>query len=371
MKVWRRWHPLFGTIGGVLREAQLGESWIVEVMVDLFAPTKAADVTRRAFFEAIGDLPESNGRFLLKTAHPGRAAKVLRHLSDEGYSRSRTVRNALLKVVLAVYAETQAEFDARTEELFAPRVRAVDLAKADPEAALALAEEEGALSTFDDSLKRAKAALKLRGPERVTALVEVLRERYDRLSLRWSEGILPDHGGVALYLAPREPILIGPTLLQRGAKGVWPERNYAWVVCAGPIGPVSGPLPGDPGAHGLALGSAWPVHPGWVLDVAVACDVADVPLCVPHLGEWVVTGDVRVEDGVFRQHSWSRGDNLEGVPTMEVYRDGLQTPERDRHAYGYDHEDHSNVAMQAVGSAVVGRALCGHVFDDWPSWGRR
>jgi hypothetical protein len=370
--IWRRFDPRLETLSSVLHEVRLSSRWIVEVGPDLFAPTPAADAVREAFFEAIGALPESKGRFLLKTAHPAHAVKTLRALCDRGYSSNRAVRNALMKVVLAVYAETQAEFDARTEELFAPRVRAAELARTDPKAAVVLAEEEGALSTFDDSLKRAKATLKLRGPERVTALVQVLRERYDRLSVRWTEGILPDHAHVALYLAPKEPILIGPTLLRRAALeragGHWPEKTYAWVVAAGPIGPVSGPRPGDPGAFGLAPNAAWPVHPGWVLDAAVACAVADVPFCVPYLGEWAPMGQFCAEDGVFRQTSWGREDELDGIPTLDVFPDGLPTPERYRRGYAYDPMEHSSVKMQAVGSAVVGRSLGGRTFDARPEW---
>jgi hypothetical protein len=355
MKLWQRGDPRIGP--APLRAARRVPRWVIEVLPDVFAP--GAEALREQVIQTIAKVYESyTGRWLLRTAHPAEAVSALRalHENDRGGMRSEGARSEVpSRVVLAVYAETQAELDARVAELRAPRVRAERLALTDVEAAYALALKEGAVYKSDTEAEAARNV----GPE---ALAALLSHRY--AFGRRTMCIGPDTGGLALYLSPRETIdisraLVPPTYDRNGEVDHHPVE---WVIAAGQVGPL-GPEGAGP----------WPMHPQWITDLAVAARDAKVPFCVPHLGEWccydyrVWAGDHTVSGGM------SSSEALERVPWRSVDFDpSWQWGER-----GWDRDNPgakpSAAYMQAVGSKLVGRALCGRTFDEWPdrSWCER
>lgn len=354
IKLWQRWDPRLGP--APLRAATRAPAWVIEVVPDLFAPGHEA--LREQVIQTIAKVYESyTGRWLLRTAHPGEAVAALRalHENDRGGSARSRRAEVPSRVVLAVYAETQAELDARVAELRAPRVMAERLALTDVDGAFALAKKEGAIYSRDDDAEKARAA----GPEALSAF---LKGRYDYG--RRTVCLGPDTGGLALYLSPRSAINVAAALVAPpfDRQHEVDHHPVEWVIVAGQIGPL-----GKDGS------GPWPVHPRWITDIAAAARAAKVPFCVPHLGEWACY-DYRLWEG---DHTVSAGmsssNALEHLPTRHVDFD----PSWNWGERGWD-EDHrdakpSDAYMQAVGSQLVGRALVGRIFDDWPlrSWCRR
>lgn len=347
-KLWQRWDPRLGP--APLRAAKRVKQWLIEVVPDVFAPGQ--EKLREEVLKTIGAVKGSQlGRWLLRTAHPAEAVATLRWLHEvRGHYPYR--EETPNRVVLAVYAETQAELVARVAELRAPRVLAEELALKDVDAALALAKREGAISDLERSeVKEAKA----KGPEAVSAL---LRQSF--VYSRRTSCLGPDTGGLALYLSPREPIDVAGVLapVERGERGwIDSQRAFEWVIVAGQVGPL--------GKGGIG---PWPLHPTWVTNVAVAARAAKTPFCVPYLGEW--TGyDSRVWEG---DHTVSGGmsssDAVDGVPGHAVDFD----PDWKWGERGWDdnnyHAKPSSAYMEAIGSKLVGRTLVGRTFDEWPSW---
>lgn len=377
-RLWRRWDPRIEAMP--LREVMRVNHWLVEVVPDLFEP--GHEGMRDAVLRAIGKIePYTTGRFMLRTAHPGRALKVLRGLADTyqgGGSDSREMRQTPSRCVLAVYAETQAELDARIAELRTPRVLYEQLALTDMDAAIKLALEERAISASykDEEWKAAKA----QGPAALSKYLKNVYKNHDR-----STGFCVDTGGLALYLSPRERIdirkameaTIAETAAFNAKYGHYtyviddegshsPPREFEWVVVAGQIGPVGEDYTSGP----------WPIHPTWITDVSVAAKEHNLPFCVPHLGEWACY-DRRFWNGDHTDtYGMNSSDALDGgkhghLPWKDVDYD-LSWCLGQR---GWDKDNMgakpSSAYMQAIGSRLVGRALIGRIFDDWPQgWGR-
>jgi hypothetical protein len=324
---------------------------VIEVVPDVFAP--GAEELREQVFSTIANVRDpSRGRWLLRTAHPSDAVVTFRLLHEHGRRSYSDRYDVPSRVVLGVYAETQAELDARVAELRAPRVKAEKLALTDPKAAYALALKESAIYQDDNEAMAARDA----GPEALAALLDRRYYMFGRTPC-----IGPDTGGLALYLSPRETIdiskaLVAPPFDQDREVD---DHPVEWVIAAGQIGPL-GPKGAGP----------WPMHPRWITDLASAARGAKVPFCVPYLGEWGCY-DYREWDG---DHTISCGmcssEALARTPTACVNFD----PSWQWGVRGWDN-DHLEAKpfdayLQAVGSHLVGRALCGRTFDEWPdrSW---
>jgi hypothetical protein len=375
IKVWHRWDPRFSNRPprAVVEHVR---KWAVEVVPDLFEPghERMAEVV----LASIGKLlTHGNGRFVIRTAHPGRAVKWFRKIADAGpFGRS----DIGSKVVLAVYAETQEQFDRRIADLRVPRTFPEDLVDVDPEAAIGLAMEDGLISEGYGQ-EKAREALARGSKELEKHLKEVAS--YGRVR---NSGLCVDK--VALFLSPRSPVNIDDTL--HGIKAArerfanehggiysfcnesgWhaPPEQFDWVICAGRIGPISsrgptiGPEPDFP--H--------PVHPNWIADAMLAAKRAGVPFCVPYLGEWncynhmAWNGDALVSSGM---SSCDRLDIEELAHETVDYDETWAWGER---GWGSEtpHVKPGSAYMEAAGSHVVGRALFGRIFDEWPSDWRR
>lgn len=354
-KLWRRWDPRLGS--SPLRTVLWTQRWVIEVVPDVFAP--GHEVLRDEVVKTIATVQDSHtGRWLLRTAHPGEAVATLRwlHENDRGNWR-RTGDKVPSRVVLAVYAETQAELDARVAELRAPRVMAERLALTDMDAAVALATKEGALYESPHLLAEVAAA-RGAGPEALAAFLKGRYQYHHRTSC-----LGPDTGGLALYLSPRERIDVTAALAPVEGRDRWrsselgvDNRPFDWTVVAGPIGPFG---EGDVGP--------WPVHPRWITDVAVAARAARVPFCVPHIGEWACY-DGRWWEG---DHTVSGGmSSSDALPCEAPSREVDYDPTWSWGERGWDHDNlsakPSGAYMQAVGSQLAGRALVGRIFDEWP-----
>jgi hypothetical protein len=355
-KLWQRWDPRLGP--APIRAALRTKRWAIEVVPDIFATGN--ETLREKVVLTIDKMKDPHvGRWILRTAHPGEAVAMLRDMNDRQYGDNR--RKVPARVVLAVYAETQAELDARVAELRAPRVLAENLALTDMEAAIALARKERAIhKCHDEELAAALAA----GPEGLSAFLKEQYRYRDR-----SKCIGPDSGGLALYLSPREPLDVSAVLAQpewrktgfRTIRFDVDDRPFDWLIAAGPIGPMGKDVEQGP----------WPIHPRWITSLAVAAREVEVPFCVPYLGEWACY-DHRSWDG---DHTVSAGmsssDAMPGLYTREVdYDPTWKWGDR-----GWDVDNisakPSSAYMQAVGSQLVGRALLGRMFDEWPMWHRR
>lgn len=358
-KLWQRWDPRLGP--PPLRAALRFKQWVIEVVPDIFAPGNEA--LRGKVIHTIAAVKDPyKGRWLLRTAHPGEAVATLRRLHErnEGSIGRTPMSEVPSRVVLAVYAETQAELDARVAELRAPRVMAERLALTDMDAAIALARKEGVISDYNKLEIDAARAV---GPD---ALSPFLRGRY--YTGRRTACLGPDSGGLAVYLSPRAPIDISAAIVPPPPKVYRSDmlipdvddHPIDWVIVAGQIGPLGGHK-SDP----------WPIHPRWITDIEVTSRKAEIPFCVPHLGEWACY-DYRSWDG---DHTVTSGMSsnvaMKGFPAREVdYDETWAWGQR-----GWDNEHPftkpSSAYMQAVGSQLVGRSLLGRVFDEWPQWIRR
>ena len=380
MKLWRRWDPRMGRLP--YREVSRVKDWVVEVVPDIFEPGQGKLLART--LAAISALPAGDfhgaprGRVLLRTAHPTLAVAELRRLHDEdarsssGYGGARW-RRLSSRLVLALYAETQAEFDARVVELFAPRVSLGELAKKDPEAALKLAHEERWICDPDDTADywhKDIAAARAGGPERVAAFL-VEKTRHKR-----STGI--PVANLALYLSPREVLDVGTYLAAVNAANAkyegrtsyygdgrveGPSRTFDWMICAGKIGPIA-----KRDREGGRGDSPWPMHPQWIANLIDQARAAILPFCLPHLGEWAPVEDIWWDgDRLVASGSWS-GSDVANIPAVSVDYDPAWTWGN----RGWNSETPgakpSAVYMEAIGSALSGRALGGRVFDRWPRW---
>ncbi len=348
MKLWRRWDPRFERMP--LLEVRDASRWLIEIVPDLFEP--GAEVLREQVFETIEKVRgQYKGRFMVRTAFPGVAIAALRQISD-----AREHRPVLSRLVLAVYAETQAELDARIEETFAPRVMVEDLALADPDAALALATQEGLL-LLDSDRKAAKTARR----EGAEALAKFLAGKAAWRGRPRSAGIPVDSGGLALYLRPRERIDIWPLALPRirALRGCYPQETFNWIVLSGAMGPISMKRkPAEP----------WPMHPHWITEIAATARLAQTPFCIPYLGEWTHYDQRKWVGDSLDGGNMSSNDALEPVPTACVNYD----PTWEWMQHGWDGANPgrkpSDAYMHAAGSKLVGRALGGRIFDEWPEW---
>ena len=367
-KLWRRWDPRLEHMP--IREVNRRPRWLIEVTTDLFEHGR--ETLRDDTLRSIGALEYGQrGRFLLRTAFPGAAVRRFRELADmhSSYGHKSPIAE---RCELAVYAETQAELDQRVAELRVPRVLAEQLVLTDVEAGLALAREERAFWDFESHKMEAARA------KGVAALAAWIKERYTLGRTRRATGLCVN---IALYLCPRERIDIG-TMLQairtetaacrtRGGTyydGEWhnqPPDPFDWVILAGQIGPI-----------GTKGGGPWPIHPGWITDAAAAARAAEVPFCVPHLGEWACCDAREWKDGHTVSGGMSSSDALggddDGPPCRSVdYDPTWRWGER---KWGPENlgAKPSDAYMQAVGSHMVGRALLGRVFDEWPkNWSAR
>lgn len=354
-KFWQRWDPRFGP--APLRAGLRTRRWVIEVIPDIFAP--GFEKMRESVIKTIADVEDSHeGRWLLRTAHPGEAVATFRTLHENDRRSHRS--NVPSRIVLAVYAETQAELDARMAELRAPRVMAERLALTDMDAAIALARKECAITDFSQpEVDAARAA----GPKVLSAF---LKGRY--YAGRRTVCLGPDTGGLALYLSPRSPINISAAIVpppRTVYRSDTPtpdvdDHPIEWVIVAGQIGPLGGHK-SDP----------WPIHPRWITDIEVTSRKAKIPFCVPHLGEWACY-DSRTWDGDHTVTSgMSSSERMSGPPCQEVDYDEAWA--WDQRGWDAEHpftKPHS-AYMQAVGSHLVGRSLLGRMFDEWPQWTRR
>lgn len=382
MKLWKLWDPRLARLP--YREVSRVKDWVVEVVSDIFEPGQGELLART--LGAISQLPAGDfhgaprGRVLLRTAHPALAVAELRRLHDEdarassGYGGPKW-RRLSSRLVLALYAETQAEFDARVVELFAPRVSLGELARKDPEAALKLAHEEHWISDPNDTKDywhKDIAAARVGGPERVAAFL-VEKTRYKR-----SRGIPVEN--IALYLSPREVIDVGTYLAAVNAANAkyqgctsyhedgrveGPSRTFGWMICAGKIGPIAKVHDREVGAGD----SPWPLHPQWIANLIDQARTVDIPFCIPHLGEWAPASDLYWEGyKLVASGSWSGSDCTVSIPTKAVDYD----PSWAWGHRGWNSENPgakpSAVYMEAIGSALVGQTLGGRVFDRWPTW---
>lgn len=378
MKLWKRWDPRLGRLP--YREVSRVKDWVVEVVPDIFEPGRGELLAKT--FAAISALPVGDfhgaprGRVLLRTAHPALAVAELRRLHDEearlssGYAGAKW-RRLSSRLVLALYAETQAEFDARVVKLFAPRVSLGELAKKDPEAALKLAHEEHWISDPNDTKDywhKDIAAARAGGPERVAAFL-VEKTRYKRST------DIPV-ANLALYLSPREVLDVGTYLAAMNAANAkyegrtsyyddgrveGPSRTFDWMICAGKIGPIAKSKVG-------CDDSPWPIHPQWIANLIDQARAANLPFCLSHFGEWVPVEDIWWDgDRLITSGSWS-GSDVANIPAVSVDYDPTWTWGN----RGWNSETPgakpSAAYMEAVGSALAGRALGGRVFDRWPRW---
>lgn len=356
MKLWKRWDPR--TEPMPLREVKVAKRWVIEVVPDIFAP--GCEALARRTLKAIGALryqrQESIGRFLLRSAHPAAAVGEFRRINDHAHGRRGhdSLSEVPSRVVLALYAETQAQFDAGVVALFAPRARCEALALTNPAAGIALALKEGWI--FDGSYwETARNEAIAKGPEAVVAYLT------QAVGHNRSDGIGVDTGGLALYLSPRERIDIGAyltavkvagdTCRTRGGtycdnKG-WhnvPPRAFDWIVCAGKIGPVpkthygTGPQPERP--H--------PMHPAWLTEIATAAGAAGIPFCLPYLGEWA---EESLNVDVPHEH-------VDYDPTWTWGERGWDDAHRSAKPHG--------ITMSAVGAEIAGRQSAGQLHDQWP-----
>ena len=353
MKIWKRWDPRLGRLP--YREVSRVKDWVVEVVPDIFEPglgelmAKTLGVISALSADDFHGAPR--GRVLLRTAHPALAVAELRRLHDEdarlssGYGGAEW-RRLSSRLVLALYAETQAEFDARVVELFMPRVSLGELAK------------------------KYIAAARAGGPERVAAFL-VEKTKYKR-----SAGI--PVANLALYLSPREVIDVGTYLAAVNAANAkyegrtsyypdgrveGPSRTFDWVICAGKIGPIA--KRDQEGGRG---DSPWPMHPQWIANLIDQARAALLPFCLSHLGEWAPVETISWDgDRLITSGSWS-GSDVANIPAVSVDYDPTWTWGN----RGWNSETPgakpSAVYMEAVGSALAGRALGGRVFDTWPRW---
>ncbi len=381
-RLWRRWDPRLEAMP--LREVQRTNRWCIEVVPDLFEPGNKPMCD--AVLHAIGKSARNyrardRGRFLIRTAHPGAAVARFRELRETyGHGTDAAEAKSIpARCILAVYAETQAELDARTAELRVPRPLYEKIALTDMDAAIVLALKERAISASYNSEEW--QAAKVKGPE---ALSSYLKGIY-----RHSDARCTDFGaaGIALYLSPRSRIDVGVGLRATRAEtdafhakygkntsycsdhegSHSPPENFEWILVAGKIGPIGKDETTGP----------WPIHPSWITEVAATAKEFEIPFCVPHLGEWSCfdhrrwAGDHTDSGGMSSCDSMGDRNDRDPPPTARVdYDPSWVWGER-----GWDAEHRgakpSEAWMQAIGSHHVGRALLGRMFDEWPGWAGR
>ena len=381
-RLWRRWDPRLEAMP--LQEVQRTNRWCIEIIPDLFELGNEA--MREAVFGMIGKIERNyrdrgRGRFLIRTAHPGAAVARFREFRETyGYGTDAAEAKSIpARCILAVYAETQAEFDARVAELRVPRPLYEQIALTDMDAAIALALKERAISARDNSEEW--QAAKSKGP---AALSSYLKGVYRR-----SEAKCTDFGAaeIALYLSPRSKIDVGVGLRATQAEtdafhakygqntsfcsdheGCHsPPKNFDWILVAGQIGPIGKDQRTGP----------WPIHPSWITESAATAKEFKIPFCVPHLGEWACfdhrswEGDHTDSHGMSSCDSMGERGDRDQPPTARVdYDPSWVWGER-----GWDKEHcgakPGEAWMQAIGSHHVGRSLLGRVFDEWPRWAWR
>lgn len=373
MRQWRRWDPRVEPKTPITAVRSFPR-WVIEVVPDIFDPTNEALMQRVLTKIALHEKYD-NGRFMLRTTHVERALHVLRmSYETKRYQYIRHVPIPNDRIVLAVYAETQEQFDDGVKALFAKRVTPLDIIDVDPNEAIAMALREHVISEF--SLDEAKKALS----EGNDSLRRHLRSRMDDMRYYCTGMPIND---IAVYLSPRSRIDLGTKLLpikaareefvQKHGNGSWhdgdgwhePPRQFDWVICAGRIGPFSqeirgeGPAPNDP--H--------PMHHQWIAEAFAAARAAGIPFCLPYLGEWAFAQDIAwKQDRLVTSPSWSRSSQLD-IDTVDStsvdYDTSWKWGERD---WGPEtpYKKPGNSYVQAIGSHLTGRAIAGRVFDEWP-----
>ena len=365
IKQWRRWDPRVESKTPIT-EVRAFPQWIIEVVPDLFDPNNEALMPRVLTQIAQYDRSDK-GRFLLRTAHVERALQVLRRLRERG-TGYRSVRIPNDAIILAVYAETQEQLEVGAKALFVPRVTPLDLIDVDPNEAIAMALREDVI--YEWRLNDAKSAL-AKGPEQ---LREYLRAHMN--DRHYCKGIpVPT---IAIYVSPRERMDLGAVLqpmkdahdafmvksigssyyYDDNDKAQHAPRQFDWIVCAGRIGPFAKSFRGQ----GPKANDPHPMHHQWIADALHAARAANIPFCLPHLGEWAFTTELSWNgEELSTSASWSYTDkiDIDSIAWKHVDYDLPSTTAISVHRSSH---------VQAIGSHLTGRELGGRVFDEWPTF---